>query len=83
MGHSAEQIFCDIFTSFQTFVTSFQTFVGYEILVLSCQRLPTSVRIYLYLQSHASSCVPERELLLHSGVPEIASSERELAFARA
>jgi len=37
---------------------------GYEILVLSCQRLPTSVRVYSYLQSHASSSLPEHELLL-------------------
>jgi len=36
----------------------------YEILVLLCQRLPTGVRVYSYLQSHASSCLPERELLL-------------------
>jgi len=37
---------------------------GYEILVLACQRLPTGVRVYSYLQSHASTCLPEREILL-------------------
>jgi len=28
---------------------------GYDILVLLCQRLPAGVRVYSYLQSHASS----------------------------
>jgi len=30
----------------------------------SCQHLPIGVRAYSYFQSHASSCLPERELLL-------------------
>jgi len=41
-----------------------RSILGYKILVLACQRLPTSVRVYSYLQSHANSCLPVRELLL-------------------
>jgi len=59
---------CSIFylyeTSEEEVVRSTRSIPGYEILVLSCQRLPTGVRVYSYLQSRASSCLPERELLL-------------------
>jgi len=47
------------------YITMFpRSIPGYEYNRTLCQRLPTGVRVYSYFQSHASSCLPERELLL-------------------